>query len=78
MTGRSADAERIEVHITHEPDPSPARQLLWRRLWQRLLAPEPRHTNAPEPGSPEASMPDAVDETAPDTQGTFYDTSISQ
>jgi hypothetical protein len=73
MTTTSADAERVEVHITYEPDPSPARQLLWRRLWERILAPDPIHTNAPEPGSPEASMPDAVDQTARDDGDTPYE-----
>jgi len=51
MTGRSANAEPVEVHITYERDPSPARQILWGRLWQRLLAPD---HDAPTPaGDPE-------------------------
>jgi hypothetical protein len=42
---------RVEVHITYERDPSPARQMLWRQLWQRLLAPD---ADTPPPaGRPE-------------------------
>jgi len=40
MTGRSADAEGVEVHIIYEPSPSPAQRAAWGALWRRLLAPD--------------------------------------
>jgi hypothetical protein len=50
MITTSADAERVEIHIIYEPNPSPARQILWARLWQRLLAPDHNGpTPAPDP-----------------------------
>jgi hypothetical protein len=55
MTTMSADAEGVEVQITYEQNPSPARQLLWRRLWQLLLADAPKDTNATEARPPMAS-----------------------
>jgi hypothetical protein len=47
----------VVVTIRLEREPDPARQLLWSRLWQRLLAPPP--AAEVEPGVDGARAPEA-------------------